>query len=498
MDETEVATLEQVLRKSAEGHRPPAPDALVEFIDTVPARERRSGLVGRVIPRHVGRRGVLGLAAAAAVVFALAGTVALMAVRHPTGPAAPSLPSRDGWAWQATDGTVHMPALQVAKGFIAVCGRWSNQALVDQALCSSSDGLHWTTPADPAIVSVDGGGVFLPDMVIERDSVYVATSFNHAQPGEYTGPARSLWRSTDGRHWSVVDSPAFVGMSVTLDGAIADGFVATAQPSPLGQSSFTVNLLISADGLTWSVASEVPIDNSVIGVASNYAVTPAGFYAGGPQQGSTDVAFWRTVNGHDWAPVSFPSGAGVEQLGQVVRLADGSFLGLGSSNDASRPTVMMRSTDGLAWQRQLTSLDGVVVQLFAIGDRLVVGLSKEPYVGPNSYWESDDWGRSWRQLHDLSGAPISGVMYNSISGRLQLAGDDFIVHWVLSPVPYDPTATSEASPAAAPESPVASESVAPTPEPSAAPVETVAPSPEPSATPVESMTPTPEPSVATP
>jgi hypothetical protein len=468
MDDMEVARLEQLLRKSAEGHRPPAPDALVKFIDTVPARERRSGLIGRVIPGPAARRGVLGLAAAAAVVFALAGTVALMAVRHPTGPAAPSLPSRDGWAWQATDGTAHMPAFQVTNGFIATCGRWSDQAFVDQTLCSSPDALHWTTPGDPAIVSVDGGGVFLPDMVIERQGVYITTSFNHVGPGEFRSPAKSLWRSTDARHWSVVDSPAFAGMSVTLDGAIAGGFVATARPDPLGQPSFTVNLLISADGLTWSVASEVPIDNSVIGVGSYYAVTPAGFYVGGPQQGSTDVAFWRTVNGRDWAPVSLPPGAGVDQLGQVVRLPDGSFLGLGSSNDASHANVMMHSADGLAWQRHSTSLVGSVDQLFAIGDRLVVSLSKEPYVSPNSYWESDDWGRSWRQLHDLSGAPISGAMYTSISGRLQLAGDDFIVHWVLSPVPYDPTATYEASPAVAPESPVASESAPPTPEPSVA------------------------------
>ncbi len=490
MDDMEVARLEQLLRKSVEGHRPPAPDELVDFIDTMPAIERRSGLVGRVIPGRTARRGVLGLAAAAAIVVALAGTAALMSVRHSPGPASESLPSRDGWAWQATDGTVHLPAFQVASGFIAVCGRWSDNALVDQTLCSSSDGLQWTTPADPAIVSMDGGGVFLPDMVIEHDGVYVATSFNHSQPGEYTGPARSLWRSTDGRRWSVVDSPAFAGMSVSLDGAIADGFVATARPSPLG-ASFTVNLLVSADGLTWSVASEVPIDFSVIGAASYEVATPAGFYVGGPQHGTTDVALWRTVDGRNWAPVSLPAGAGVDQLGQVVRLADGSFLGLGSSNDGTHPNVMMHSTDGLAWQSQSTSLDGVVTQLMAIGDRLVVGLSRDPNVGPKSCWESDDSGQSWRQLHDLSGAPISGDMYNSISGRIQLAGDDFIVHWVLSPVPYNPNATPV-------EIPTASESVAPTPEPSATPVESMAPTPEPSATPVESMAPTPEPSVATP
>ena len=49
MNETETTELEHLLRDSVVGHRPAAPDALLEFIETVPTRERRSGPIGRIL-----------------------------------------------------------------------------------------------------------------------------------------------------------------------------------------------------------------------------------------------------------------------------------------------------------------------------------------------------------------------------------------------------------------------------------------------------------------
>ena len=127
MNETEAIELERLLRDSVARHRPAAPDALLEFIETVPTRERQSGPIDRIFGGRMARRGVLGLAAAAAVVVALVGSAALMSSRKPSVPASEPANVSDGWAWQATDGTLYTAALAVPKGFIGICGHNSGQ-----------------------------------------------------------------------------------------------------------------------------------------------------------------------------------------------------------------------------------------------------------------------------------------------------------------------------------------------------------------------------------
>jgi hypothetical protein len=504
MNETEATELERLLRNSVAGHRPAAPDALLEFIETVPTRERQSGPIGRILGGRMARRGVLGLAAAAAVVVALVGSAALMSSRRPSVPASEPANVSDGWQWQATDGTVYPAAFPVANGYIAACGRLSGQALEDQVLCSSPDALHWSVPADPAIVSVEGGGPLLPiTLYPARDGTYLGM-FSRGS-GEGTGPGWTLWRSSDGVHWAAVDAAKALGLTwVDLAAVVPGGFLARGtknEPGPLAEE-----MLISADGLTWSVAGDMPYGSPAIGAGYSFGGGLGALYAAGPRSGGTEIGTWMTTDGRNWQDVSLP--AGYTQVLGTVALPSGGFLGLGSSFDAATPNRIISSTDGLAWELDPSGPAGSVDQLYVVRDRLVAAVSATPYDGPLKVLQSLDWGKSWRPLLDLSGKPVSGTISYLGGGHLGIMGADLIVHWVLTPVKPDPAASpiegttapvsafpSESeTPSVTPEpSATAVESAAPTPEPSATPVESAAPTPEPSATAVESAPPTPEP-----
>src|ERR1035437_10246776 len=169
MDDVELAQLEQRLRRSAAGHRPQAPDALVRFIDKVPAGSRagRDAVLMRVGSRT--RRGFLAIATAAALVVAVVTAVTFVSLRNGQFGAGPQGSSGAGWSWQKADGTAVQSVFQVSNGYLDVCV--ANQ---DAALCSSPDGINWTTPADPAIVAVEGGGQFVPVLIAHYGGTYVA------------------------------------------------------------------------------------------------------------------------------------------------------------------------------------------------------------------------------------------------------------------------------------------------------------------------------------
>lgn len=460
MDETGTTELEQLLRDSVAGHRPAAPDALLEFIESVPTSERRSGPIGRILEGRMARRGVLGLATAAALVVALVGSAALMSSRKPSVPAAESLPTSDGWQWQATDGTLYFAEMAVPKGFVATCAHFSGREAVDQAVCSSPDGLHWSVPADPAIVSVEGGGTFLPNNILVRKGTYMAVS--SPSLGESKGPGLTLWRSTDGVHWSAVELPASLGLTtIRLVQVVPDGFlgVGTNNGSPPIEE-----MVISADGLNWSKASDMPYGSPVAG--SSYYWSPtiaAGLFVGGPRPDGTDVGVWRTLDGRTWEDVTLP--AGLNELSMAVALPDGSLRGVASSSDGSKLAAIVSSTDGLAWQIDPAAPAGSVDVLAVVGNRMVASVSATANTDPHEVWHSDDWGKSWRQLLDLSGKPVVSAI-GTLGGRLEVKGADLATHWLLTPVKPDPAASPvESAAAPVPASPSESETPSTTPEP---------------------------------
>ena len=468
MNETETTELEHILRNSVVGHRPAAPHALLDFIEAVPTRERRSGPINRILERRMARRGILGLAAAAAVVFALVGSAALMSYRKPSLPANEPANVSDGWAWQATDGTLYTAALPVPKGFIAACGRNSGQTMADWTLCSSPDGLHWSVPADPAIVSIEGDGPFLPNGFLVHGGTYLVVS--SPLSGEHQSPATTLWRSTDGVHWKVVSrAPDLAQTEIHLAGVAPDGFLA------VGTRNGTDEVLISADGLTWSKASDMPYGPAVAGASYYWGRTiAAGLFVGGPRPGGTELGTWRTIDGRTWEDVALPTG--FDGLSMVAVLPDGSLRAVASSYDGSKPNAIVTSVDGLAWQLDPAGPAGSVDALAVVGDRMVASVSVPANADRREIWRSDDWGKTWRPLLDLSGKPVSGTISYGGELHLGITGPDYIVHWLLTPVGANPVASPIES-ATVPVS--ASQSPPETPSVTAAPTPTVSANPTP-------------------
>jgi hypothetical protein len=384
MNDVELAQLELRLRKSVVGHAPAAPEALVRFIDTVPAMEPERRRPNLAHARPGVRRAVFALAAAAAIVLAVAGTSALVTIRGSQTPGVPA--AGDGWSWQQADGSLVDRVSQVARGFIGVCrgdtGTWS--------LCTSADGSTWAVPPDQSILTVEGSDQFWPWQVARSGGVYVAigsaqmcpTSDGCSQPAPVppvpvppeTSSGNLVWRSTDGVRWNRIGSPAFVGLGVAQVGEVAGSFVAIALgPSGEGWA------LTSADGLVWSRSSPFPAQpgmamiGDLLGQPALWSPGSAGLCVG--DGSATNPVEWRSLDVKTWTQVHLPSGLAFACGGRV---ADGSYLGLGPAASAKLAVgfKIVRSADGLTWRVDQGNLDGFVASMAYVGDRLVAGVSK--------------------------------------------------------------------------------------------------------------------------
>ena len=478
MDEVEEGPLEQRLRRSAAGHSPAAPEWLVGFIETVPARHRTAGRLALALDRPRVRRGVFATVVVAAALLAIVGSATLVAVRNGQN-VEPGTPSLAGWTWQKADGTNVNRPYQVANGYMGGCGQ-------DDTLCTSPDGLHWTTPADPSIVAVDGGAYFVPNTVARIGGIYVATSesssmANPAPCGTSAvtcGPTTVMWRSTDGLHWSRVDLPDFSGLTLIDVSSLSGFFIAYAAGTP----DETGWVLTSIDGLSWVRSSRLPVQPEI----SSSGTT-------GIQVGSAGTQ-WRTTDGTHWTQMTVPAGWTV---GSIYAIPSGGFVGLGMSQTAVGYQILT-SADGLTWRIDPGDLQGVPLALDSVGGRLFADVSASPlnasaYPDSSAFgatafeiWQSADWGRTWQPLLDASGEQMSGLV-TAVGSRLFISSADPVVTdwriaWVGTPpgmspeVPVEPAATSgsETVPSGTTPGPVVPAATGRVPAPTAAvPVATV-------------------------
>jgi hypothetical protein len=426
MDDAELVGLESSLRRSVVGHAPDAPDSLLRFIDTVPAS---AGPAHRLELIHFGprvRRSFMAVATVAAVIVAIVAGAALVSVRNgrvgPTSNAASS-PTVPGWSWQRADGALVQDAFEVPNGYIGLCGTR------DQTLCSSPDALHWTTPADTKILVVEGSGQFAPVQVVEWGGIFVAFD----QPTIVGSvPANVIWRSTDGLHWSQVNSPAFSGLTVFSVDRLPSGFVALSASTP----DQTGEALTSTDGLTWSEASQFPVQ------PESSSAGAAGLFVG---SSASNGGTWRTLDGKTWARVMLPGGIFDVHSYQIP---GGGFVGVTSSNSGSGE-ALLRSDDGLTWTADQGVLPGSLATVAVVGDRLIADISALPWnstsypdasaFAENAFtiWQSTDWGRTWQPVVDATGHQMQGLV-RSLGDRLAVASPDmattsWTIAWVGTP-----------------------------------------------------------------
>ena len=428
MDDREMADLERRLRRAVVGHEPQAPQSLVGFINTIPARYSMARGVQSNLDGPWIRRGLFAMVAVAAVILAIVGSAAIVAVRSgPNG--GPGAPSVVGWTWQRADDTIVSRIFQVSHGYVGTCGQ-------DEGLCSSPDGLHWTTPADPSIVAVDGGAYFVPDKIVRYGSIYLATgqSSSNANPScapdatTYI-PTAVIWRSSDGVHWTQVDSPAFSGLTLTGVASLESGFLAYAAGTP----DETGWALTSTDGSTWARASRLPVQPGISSAGT------AGVVVG------SSGAQWRTVDGTNWNRMTVPPGWSV---GLVYRVPSGGFIALGLSRTGIGYQILT-SADALTWRVDAGDLEGLPLALDSVGGRLFADVSSSPLnssaypdsstFGQNAFaiWQSADSGRTWQPLLDASGNHMSGLV-TTADGRLFISSPDpaltrWRVTWVGTP-----------------------------------------------------------------
>src|ERR1035437_4776910 len=346
--------LERRLRNSVAGRRPIAPVDLRDFIGQVPsapaAGPDRLGF-GRSVDRRRMRRGVAGVAVAAAFVLAIAGSAALMAIRQSpatsqrpgaTSPTAQATSAFDfvtgDWGWRRVADPAPGVVAPVTNGYLGEC--LANGA---PAACSSRDGVAWTMPPDPAVLAV--GGRFAGWSVTHGAASWVAAGT--VDPG--------TWRSSDGVHWSAVavDLPGLQRAEVQ---ALPAGFAMVARTYVDGQSSS--RLLTSPDGATWT-----PLDLPA-GVSALQPGGAIGLMAvrGDQANGSSVARPVSSADGLSWMALTLPDG--VQGLSTTIRLADGSYVGIGTVG------TMVTSTDGVTW-RASAGPGSPVDSLAVVGGRLV-------------------------------------------------------------------------------------------------------------------------------
>jgi hypothetical protein len=440
MDELEFERLEQRLRRAVVGHRPAAPEALLSFIDAVPAGAPARERFGWLRERPGARRGILAVGAAAAMVVALAGSALLMSYRA----SQPNAGGGSDWSWQSAyrTGLVWPYPFQVPGGFIGTC---RNQGQ-SETLCGSVDGVHWSIPADPAIVSVEDVGLFLPAFLVSHGGIYLAESLPQpvsadafAPPSGATESTAVLWRSTDGVHWSRLNPPEFGGLTVAGLAAVQGGFVVAG----VNRAQETGWALTSTDGLKWFRASSLPVLPDVAGHGG-----PVGFVIGGRASSfSTGYETWRTLDGTNWTKLSLP--AEVNQLGVAFALGNvyavprGGYLGTSTTGSG-----ILRSDDGLTWRLDDASLKGPVGALCRIGDRLVaVGLTHQH---PFPIWQSFDWGDTWEPVLGPDGRQMKGSWLFSFGDKLGIVEPGLGPELVWVGTPIGASAPSTPSPTLAP------------------------------------------------
>jgi hypothetical protein len=390
--------LERRLWLCAVDHSPAAPRALYDFIETVPEMPRRSTWSGRTVGLPGLRRGALAVAVTAALVAAVVLSSVVLNVRQTQT----SGPGSGGWIWQRADGSVVGGTSQVARGFIGSC---NPNHFGDGTLCSSPDGLHWSTPADPSIVKVEGGGAFEPINVVRFGREWLAlgapaevnlASPSFPAPTDSVGNGMTLWRSTDGVDWVQVDQAPFAGLSLTNIGALRNGFIVVAASTP-DDPGWT---LTSPDGATWTRSSHLPATPGFS------AADSTGLYIG---QRSPSPGEWRTGDGTNWTPLTLP--AGIEFVSQVHGVPGGGFVAAGLGSSAQE--TLLRSADGIRWEAGTGTLNGTLFGISVIGDRIVAstipGSMADLKPSDLRLWQSEDWGLTWQPLVGPDGIQMSGL-----------------------------------------------------------------------------------------
>jgi hypothetical protein len=365
----------------------------------------------------------------------------------PQPPSPTPTPSPSGWtslAWSggvaptAVEGTSIHQVVAWQGGYVAIGLVTRPGDVRHPAFLTSPDALHWTIAQELVLRE----GRYLTDLVALSDRLLAVASGGgvacvEGSPCPIAELVPDLFSSSDGAHWTAVDSPSWRdawSLSAPLTmvagdaGVIAVGYVGY-PPAPGGGPPPvpvpSVPLIVhSTDGITWQRADlSTGFEQAVLRDATAY---PGGFVVVGrdgqrdprnevPDPASPDLlglgrpAAWVSADGVHW---SVGGVDGVElaggELSRVVAGSGGLFaVGVGAPAAGTAPCGWS-SADGRTWHVigrvgvDLPALDldpraPAFTVLAADGDHIVVLDRAASGVDTMTAWVSDD-GARWSRL----------------------------------------------------------------------------------------------------
>ena len=438
--------LEKRLHSVIDGPQPSTPPSLRNFLHELPETSaRRSGPLawlrgvaggfrGLVSPVPAVRRAELAFAVSAAVVVGLVGGGLLMSARqHPAPAATPSLASETatakptprrsvaaglpqykfmlknitGFQWagilSTEDGNDKqaMPVAAVSMksgGYVGV----SSDEFGMNGLVFSQDGIYWNW--DPPTV-VDPSGVTLTAIATDGKGQLVVVGAAEGSGGTKDG---RIYTSADGQNWTAVTN------ATTLFGGTA---IRTVVHGPTGYvalgwndgdpASRTIREWLSTDGVSWYLASGVPI----VGLGAYVLPIGSGYVLSGSAQTASleQPNIWYSSDGRNWLRAKWMNQDPVA-MGLILSatVTSNGIVAIVKTADGSGTKLFQGSPDGVYWTEVTAPNEpslGSVASIEGPAGRLLVGTAK---VEDGHVYVSTDDGSNWSIASNLStfgGAP---------------------------------------------------------------------------------------------
>jgi hypothetical protein len=433
MDDIEFTALETRLRRQA-ALRPPVPDELLRFAESVPSRYPRRSPLGLAFPNWNLGRAYRLVATAVAIIVAVTATAAIVNLRGQRA-AQGSQPVGSDWAWQRTDDVSLADAFAVAGGYVGIC-----QDPGGSLGCTSRDGIHWTTSSDPTVLFNDSNRAFIPSSVAHLGSLWAAVGMGSGN----AGPGVMLWSSRDGQRFSYSAADVFGSYLPQEVGATSQGLVVFANRPGQGNVGSDVSMWSSTDGQQWT-REPLPV------TVQTYFAGDSGVVVAGKDVsmlGPTTNETWLSRDGKAWSIVHLPPAC--LELDRIVSLPNG-YAGM--CHTASGSWIAISSADELTWQEIGSAPDGVVQTMDAYAGRLVVSVH---HGTPSSalLWQSADDGATWLPVvgpdgHEAQGQPLD------LGGHLALftwdrASDTWRLSYLGTPAGSSVGGSAPAGPSATP------------------------------------------------
>ena len=283
----------------------------------------------------------------------------------------------------------------------------------DPVATETAPDLGWQRVADQEVLS--GPGEQRLEAIAARPDGFVAVGSVRSPEGDVDG---AVWRSVDGRDWSLGDSDGFAGPGVQQ---LLDVATTTDASVVVGTDGASAAIWTSPDGSMWT---RVAHDEAVFGGPGDQRVEAVttlsddrGWLAVG-SDGQGDAAVWVSSDGSTWARIAVEGlGGPADQVLLDVVAGQRGLVAVGSDGGSA---AAWTSPDGTAWAR--TDLGPGRASALAVGDTglVAVGSTAGDDLDAAS-WHSAD-GTTWARAE---GDDLTGPSDQQLAGVT--TGDDVIV-----------------------------------------------------------------------